>query len=129
MTSYSEPLSLRERRFAANQTIFRRANERFQRRLGAAGSELLPYVCECGHEDCNDLVSLLSNEYELIRVHASRFLIAVGHELLPHDLEQVVATHAGYQVVEKAARPERWPSGWIPASRSGRSPSASLAFA
>ena len=50
---------------------------------------------------CNDLVSLLSNEYELIRVHASRFLIAVGHELLPHDLEQVVATHAGYQVVEK----------------------------
>jgi len=50
MTSYSEPLSLRERRFAANQTIFRRANERFQRRLGAAGSELLPYVCECGHE-------------------------------------------------------------------------------
>ena len=101
MTSYSEPLSLRERRFAANQTISRRANERFQRRLGAAGSELLPYVCECGHEDCNDLVSLLSNEYELIRVHASRFLIAVGHELLPHDLEQVVATHAGYQVVEK----------------------------
>ena len=60
-----------------------------------------PTSASAGTRTANDLVSLLSNEYELIRVHASRFLIAVGHELLPHDLEQVVATHAGYQVVEK----------------------------
>lgn len=98
----SEPPSLRERLFAANQTIFRRSNERFQRRLGASGAELLPYICECGNEGCGDTVLLLSSDYERIRTHASRFLIAVGHDVLPGGSERVVETHAEYQVAEKA---------------------------
>lgn len=40
--------SLRDRRFAANQTVFRRSNERLSQHLGALAPGPIQYVCECG---------------------------------------------------------------------------------
>jgi len=93
--------SLRERRFAANQTVFRRANERLSRVSAGSPSADTRYVCECGDALCTELVQLLRAEYEHVRSRATWFLIALGHELLGGGAEQVVETHEHYQVVEK----------------------------
>jgi len=95
------PTSLRERRFAANQTVFRRANERLSRVVAASPSADALYVCECGDASCTELISLLRAEYEHVRSSATWFLITPGHELLGGGAEQVVETHEHHQVVEK----------------------------
>jgi len=94
--------SLHERRFAANQTVFRRSNERLSRRLGAFAPKLVPYVCECGDDSCEVLVSLLLTEYEHVRSDSAWFLIALDHEILSGGSERIVETHARYQVAEKS---------------------------
>jgi len=95
-------VSLHERRFAANQTVFRRSNERLSRRLDALAPELVPYVCECGDDSCEDLVSLLPAEYEHVRSNSAWFLIALDHEILSGGDERIAETHERYQVAEKS---------------------------
>ena len=94
--------SLQERRFAANQTVFRRSNERLHRRLEASAPDLVPYVCECGDESCSDFISLLSHEYEHVRSNSAWFLIALDHEILSGGTERIAETHERYQVAEKS---------------------------
>ena len=95
--------SLHERRFAANQTVFRRSNERLSRRLDAFAPKLVPYVCECGDDSCEVLVSLLPAEYEHVRSNSAWFLIALDHEILSGGSERIVETHERrYQVAEKS---------------------------
>jgi len=92
--------SLRERRLA-NQTVFRRANERLSRRPDGSGS-LGRYVCECGDDECDVPVALLPSAYEHVRSHPTWFLIAPGHEIPADALERVVETHDEHEVVEKS---------------------------
>ncbi len=94
--------SLSERRFAANQTVFRRANERVSQALGAVASGPVQYVCECGDQSCGDLIPLLTSEYEHVRSNAAWFLIALDHETLAGDAEQILETHDHHHVVEKS---------------------------
>ena len=102
MAHRDELSTLRERRFAANQTVFRRANERLHRQIedGARGS--VQYVCECGADGCGEVVSLLPSEYEYVRSNPTWFLIALGHKILPGDSERVLETHAQHHVVAKS---------------------------
>lgn len=93
--------SLQERRFAANQTVFRRSNERLFQRLGSFAPGPMEYVCECGDDSCSDLVLLLSSEYEHVRSNSAWFLIALDHEILPGDAERILETHDHHHVVEK----------------------------
>lgn len=51
------------------------ANESF---AGDAGTHL--FVCECGDPACEEFVRLTVVEYEAVREHATRFVIAVDHE-------------------------------------------------
>jgi len=94
--------SLRQRRFAVNQTVFRRANERLSQHLGAFASGPVQYVCECGDDSCGDLISLLTSEYEHVRSNSAWFLIALDHEILSGDAEQILETHDHHHVVEKS---------------------------
>jgi len=94
--------SLRERRFAANQTVFRRSNERLSRRLGAFTLGPVQYVCECGDDACDDLIPLLATEYAHVRSSSAWFLIALDHEILSGDSERIAETHERYQVAEKS---------------------------
>ena len=48
---------------------------------------------------CNVLVELTVSEYESVRSHSRRFLLAPGHEL--PAIETVVHRGDGYVVVEK----------------------------
>jgi hypothetical protein len=89
-----------QRRVASNETMFRDVNEavRSGRWPGEEGAPVA-YRCECARLGCSRLIELQSADYERIRKHARRFLIAPGHAV--PGAEVVVETHANYVVVEK----------------------------
>ncbi len=94
--------TLSQRRFAANQTVFRRSNERLSLQRNGLASVPRAYVCECGNDSCSDFVSLLPAEYEHVRSNSTWFLIARDHEILADGSERIVETHEQYQVAEKS---------------------------
>jgi len=97
-----KPRTLNQRRFAANQTVFRRSNERLSlQRSGLLGASR-QYVCECGNNLCGDLISLLPHEYQHVRSNSTWFLIALDHEILADGSERILETHERYQVAEKS---------------------------
>jgi hypothetical protein len=85
---------------ASNEAAIRDVNEGIERGQWP-GDEDTPvgFRCECARLGCNRLVELTIHEYEGIRSHPRRFVVAPGHEL--PDVETVVATRTGYLIVEK----------------------------
>ena len=90
----------REERLAKNETLFRSLNENIVELAGTLGGET-PYefVCECATTGCFELLLLTRREYEAVRADGRRFLVKSGHEDI--EVEQVVAVHERYVVVEK----------------------------
>jgi hypothetical protein len=86
------------RRVARNQAILRALNEGIDAKRA---DDAIAFRCECGELGCNRLVPLTRAEYEAVRAHPRRFVIAPGHlveeleHLVEHDREHaVVETHA-----------------------------------
>lgn len=89
---------LRDRRAAENENVFRRINERVEQLT--AGESAPAFVCECSAADCvQHLAGVSAAEYESVRRHGARFLVAPGHER--PDLEVVIDERWGHLVVEK----------------------------
>ena len=87
-------------RLAHNEAVFREINERIEAGTWvASGDQRMAFTCECAALGCNVLVELTVAEYEAVRAHPRRFLLAPGHELA--SIEVVVHTGDGYIVVEK----------------------------
>ncbi len=88
-------------RIAHNENAFRELNESIedsvQRRRTA--SDLGGFVCECGSEDCEDIVRLTLATYEEIRQDSRQFFVVPGHEA--PQAEDVVRRGEGYYVVRK----------------------------
>jgi hypothetical protein len=57
------------------------------------------YVCECSDASCMATISLTQDEYEQVRAHGARFVIALDHE--NPELDLLVAEHEGFAVVRK----------------------------
>ena len=94
----------RAHKLAANQSRFRRSNERLQRaayshRFEAA--DRLPFLCECADPGCFEAVMLSLEEYERVREHPSRFVLVAGHEDAEAAHERIVEAEKGYAIVEK----------------------------
>jgi hypothetical protein len=92
--------TLREQRLAENEAMFRIANERmagWEEQHATRAVEW--YFCECADESCRAKVGLGKADYEKVRSHSRRFLIAVGHEI--PDVETVIEEHDGWAVIEK----------------------------
>ena len=85
---------------ARNEAIFREVNESIEagRWPGEEGAQIA-FRCECSRLGCTVLIGLSRDEYESVRSHPRRFLVAPGHER-PED-ETVVERRAGHLVVEK----------------------------
>jgi hypothetical protein len=89
-----------QRRIARNEAVFRRVNEALRTgRWPDAGTAGDAFRCECARLGCTRLIELTAAEYERIRAHPRRFLVAPGHEL--PEAENVVERGEGYIVVEK----------------------------
>lgn len=56
------------------------------------------FVCECGNRSCTKALTLPRVEYEAIRAHARRFLIALDHE--NPEIERIVKQNGHIAVVE-----------------------------
>jgi hypothetical protein len=88
-----------DERSAYNEALFRDANESVravQRDLGLAEGRM-PFICECDIPECRQIVRVLPTDYERIRRHARRFLVAPGHDPGGHFVEH----YDDYCVVEK----------------------------
>ena len=90
----------REERLAKNEALFRVLNENIAGLAGTLGGET-PYefICECATSGCFERLVLTLREYEAVRADGTRFLVTSGHEDI--EVEQVVAVHDAYVVVEK----------------------------
>ncbi len=88
-------------RIAHNENAFRSLNESLE---GSAhrrrtDEDLGGFVCECGDEDCEDIVRLPLAAYEEIRQDSRLFFVVPGHEA--PSAEDVVRRDDGYFVVRK----------------------------
>ena len=91
-------MDIRAERAAENENLFRRINERVEEL--SAERETLALVCECSDGTCVDrIVGVPREEYEAVRAHPDRFVVARGHERL--DIERIVEQRGAYLVVEK----------------------------
>jgi hypothetical protein len=85
---------------AENESIFRRANEKLEKRFRELEAEgLTPFLCECGDVACTHAIRLTLDEYETVRTHGAHFAILPGHQIL--EAERVVEENGRYDVVEK----------------------------
>ena len=87
-------------RKAQNEAVFREANEEIRsvREELSLVQGKTPFFCECEDTQCRALVRLDLDEYEAIRSHPTRFLIARGHT---YSSGRAVDEGEDYLVVEK----------------------------
>jgi hypothetical protein len=91
----------RTARIAHNESAFRALNESLEASIhsGRPDSDLVGFVCECGHSNCDMTVRLTLPTYESIRQDSRRFFVVPGHEI--PEVEHVVDHGDGYLVVRK----------------------------
>jgi hypothetical protein len=91
----------REERIGMNEAVFRDVNERIQDVASTFNltSEPLDLICECGDAACVERITLSREEYEQIRADSHLFAVATGH--VAPDVEEVVESRAGYEIVRK----------------------------
>ena len=92
------PDDLYARRVGENESTYRMVNERVAELVEDAA---VPpeFVCECGRHGCAERVPVPLDEYERVRAHPRRFLVARGHER--PEVEKVIDERDGFLVVEK----------------------------
>jgi hypothetical protein len=91
------------RRLAENEAKFRDANERIEEAVQRLepGALTLPFVCECGREDCLATLRVTIPEYERARRDPRYFLCSPGHEILGPGIGRVVEQTSKFVVMEK----------------------------
>jgi len=91
----------RKERIAQNENAFRALNESLENSVHRRRSDedLAGFVCECGDDDCEEIVRLQLAAYEEIRDDSRLFFVVPGHEV--PEAEDVVRRGDGYFVVRK----------------------------
>lgn len=90
------------RRTADSHTLYRSVNERL-RELNETFRALIPrgtWVCECFRADCAQAIELTIAEFERLRAHPGRFVVAADPAHVDLRAERVVGEHDGYWTVE-----------------------------
>ena len=94
----------RATKLGLNEALYREVNERVAEvaeRFVEVETRVnrVHFNCECGDAGCTEQIDMTLSEYEAIRAEPTRFAVVIGHEL--PEVEQVVARHPAYLVVEK----------------------------
>ena|SRR5690349_3842279 len=87
-------------RAARNEAVFRDANERIEQRLAelSLSDGRSPFLCECESPLCTRPLRLSAEQYEAVRQHPDRFIVATDHTI---DDADVIARHDEFVVVRK----------------------------
>jgi hypothetical protein len=83
---------------ATRRGLLREVNDRIAEAGAGFERAELPFVCECGSQDCIRAIDLSLHEYESVRAHARRFAIVPDHE--NPTVEIVVQETGRFAVVE-----------------------------
>jgi hypothetical protein len=87
---------------ARTQALFREVNEQIEQSPGGTRTDGHDrFICECGNLDCMQQIELTRAEYEHVRGHASRFIVALNHE--NPETESIVEQNERFAVVETYA--------------------------
>jgi hypothetical protein len=95
-------MDFREQRFGVNEAIFREVNERINglTKLFHWGKpDPLDLVCECRNSTCVKRIEMSRAEYEAVRAEDTHFALYPGHA--DPEIERVISSHRGYELVEK----------------------------
>jgi hypothetical protein len=90
----------REIRAARNQALFRAVNEKIielNEEFGGMGGRV-SIACECSRVDCVQLLEIRPGAYRAVRESPRSFAVLPDH--VDAQVERVVSTHDGYEVVE-----------------------------
>ena len=85
---------------AENEVTFRNVNERLEEKAAELelANERTPFLCECEDERCTDVLLLGRGEYEEVRAHPARFVVAPGHQ---EQDDELIREEADFTVIEK----------------------------
>jgi len=89
-------------RIARTEAVFREVNEAIARTAATLDTDEAAFVCECSELQCAQRVTADLDDYEAVREHATRFILAPGHA--QESVERVVEETPHYSVVEKVER-------------------------
>jgi hypothetical protein len=89
----------RETKLAETEVLFREVNEGIAAAAGRLEAEQAVFVCECSDSACMHRIEAELGDYEAVREHPARFILAPGHEAAA--FERVVRRNHGYWIVEK----------------------------
>jgi hypothetical protein len=93
-------LSVDGRKVARQEAVKREVNEAIEDGLWPdEQQDTVRMRCECGSADCIAFVRISIADYERVRQHPRRFVIAHGHQVA--TAEKVIADTSRYAVVEK----------------------------
>ena len=92
-------VSEREAKLAETEVLFREVNEGIAAAAERLSAEEALFVCECSDVACTHRIEAQLDDYEEVREHPARFLLAPDHEAAA--FERVVRRKDGYWVVEK----------------------------
>lgn len=95
-------MGFRETRLGLNEAIFREVNERIEglaEHFDSRQTGPLDLVCECKQATCAERIYMTRAEYEAVRAVATHFALYPGHA--EPEIERVIASHRGYDVVAK----------------------------
>jgi hypothetical protein len=98
----------RSRRLARNEAFFRETNEMLVREAAGWYERMFDCICECSRRGCMVRLAVTTAEYESVRAHGDRFVVARGHD--DPAIEVVVESFGGYLVMQKRAEPARSPA-------------------
>jgi hypothetical protein len=106
------------KRWAETQCLFREINERLLELNEAFDllTERRAVICECASLACVVQIEVRPEEYEQVREHGDRFLVAPSRPHVVPEAEDVVGAHGRYFVVQK-----RGEAGTIALDRNPRS--------
>lgn len=93
----------RARRIGLNEAMFREINDRLKALAEKTSAQFggLDLVCECGHRDCAERLSLTIEEYTELRSDPLLFVVLPGHEI--PEVEDIVQRTNGLLIVRKRA--------------------------
>src|SRR5512133_1296913 len=92
----------REKRLGLNEAVFREVNQRITSlaNLFKWGEPApLDLVCECRNATCVKRIEMTRSEYEAVRAEETHFALYPGHA--DAEIERVISSHKGYEVVAK----------------------------
>jgi hypothetical protein len=82
----------------------RGVNERLRRIVAAhrfEATQRVPFLCECDDPTCREIVMVSLIDYDLVREHPRRFLLAAGHVDAKAAYGRILEAENGYAIIER----------------------------